>query len=331
MKGKMLSEDDYQMIQSMSTVRDIGLYLKNQTYYSQSLAGIDENNIHRGRLEILLYRALITDALKIASYLKGKEKLIYRFVYRRQEVEDIKKMLRVLMTGKSLDTMDKQILFISRHSRIDFNKVMIAKTIRELVDALKGSNFFDVLNPLVQDESNIDLFAAETALDMYFYQKIFNQMKNYYSGKDAEILERAFGFEADFKNILWIYRGKKYYDLRKEVLYSNLIDYRYKLKMQELTLMIEADNSEKVLAIVKETYLKKYINFDGDHWLTDFLSRQRYEQELNMRLYPFSLAPIISYIFLKEIEIQNITTIVEGVRYAVEPSKFEAYLAKRNT
>lgn len=328
MTGKMLDEKDYAQMQTMNTVRDVALYLKNQTIYSEGLKELDENDVHRGKLEILLYRALITDALKVARYLKGNERLIYRFVYRKQEIEDIKKMLRTLAMGRDLSTLDRRILFISRQSRIDFNVSLQATTIRELVDSLEGTNFHGVLDPLVEGENSINLFTAETALDLYYYNRIFTQIRKFYSGKDAQILKQSFGYEADFKNILWVFRGKKFYNLRKEVLYSNAINHRYKLKKEQLAELVEATTEEGMISVLKTTYLADYIDFDGDRWETDFLTRLGHLQLLNMRLDPFSIAPIIGYVFLKEMEIQNITTIIEGVRYKQDPSQFEQYIAK---
>ncbi len=328
MTGHMLDEKDYSQMETMSSVRDVALYLKNQTYYREELQELDENDVHRGTLEILLYRALITDALKVAHYLKGHEKLIFRFVYRKQEVEDLKKMLRTLSMGHELSTLDRRILFISRYSKINFDVSLQAKTIRELVDSLEGTNFFNVLDPLVEGENTINLFTAETLLDLYYYNKIFSQIEKYYTGKDAEILRQAFGYEVDFKNLLWVYRGKKYYHLGKEVLFSNAIGHRYKLKKQQLADLVEATTEDGMIDVLKKTYLAKYIDFEGDNWESDFLTRLGHLQLLNMRLYPFSVAPMIGYIFLKELETQNITTIIEGVRYKQDPSKFDQYLAK---
>ena len=134
MKGKMLKEGDFRELMIKPNVKEAALYLKKHTYYSEALKDLDESDIHRGYLEILLYRAVITDALKIAKYLKGKEKLIYRFIYRRQEVEDIKRMLRTLRMGHPLSEIDRKTLFISRKSRIDFNKSLMATNEVELVD-----------------------------------------------------------------------------------------------------------------------------------------------------------------------------------------------------
>jgi V/A-type H+-transporting ATPase subunit C len=326
MKGKMLSEDDYKNMMVKGSVSEVASYLKSNTYYGESLKDLNEKNIHRGNLEMLLYRAEISDSLKIARYLKGNDKLIYRYVYRKQEIEDLKKMLRTLQMGKQLEEIDKLTLFISKYSKINFNETLKAKTVGELVQSVKGTNFYDILKPLLLDETHIDLFSAEMALDMYYYNKLKSQLSKEVKGKDREIVGSIIGAEADLRNILWIYRGKKYYDLNKEILYRYLIPLSFKLNKQELIKMVEANNSQEVIEIVQTTYYENYIGNDPNQWEHEFIKYLLKVQYKNIQSFPYSLAPIVGYIVIKEMEIDNIIAIIEGVRYQVSPDEIRKQL-----
>ncbi len=46
----------------------------------------------------------------------------------------------------------------------------------------------------------------------------------------------------------------------------------------------------------------------------------------NISMYPFSIAPIMGFMFAKEVEIMNITTIIEGIRYSLDPNKIKKFL-----
>lgn len=327
MQGKMLTKEDYEQMILKKSVKDVAIYLKNNTYYAQALEDLNENDVHRGHLEILLYRAVIVDALKIARYLKGHEKTIYRYVYRKQEIEDLKKILRTLQMGKSLDELDRNTLFISKHSVIDFTKSLKAKNIEEFVETVKGTNFYPILKPLIIDENTIDIFAAEMALDMYFFKRVMNQVETIVTGRDKIIVETAFGLEAEFRNLLWIYRGKKYYNINKEMLYRYLIPYRNKIKNKEYAKMIESQDEEELLEVLEKGFFSKIIDFREDNWESQFIGYLEKHQIKNMKLYPFSIAPIVGYIYVKEVEIINITTIIEGIRYKVSPTEIRKYLA----
>lgn len=323
MKGKMLTQDDYQNMMSKKNVSEVAAYLKNNTYYSNVLKDLNTTEVHRGYLEILLYRAEIFDALKIAEYLKGNDKTIYRYVYRKQEIEDLKKMLRCLQMGNSLSSLDRRILFISKYSKINFNKALNAKNIFELVESVKGTNFYRILKPLIISEDKIDMFSAEMALDLYYYERLMIHLKGFTKYGNLQLISSLFAVEADFRNIAFIYRGKKYYNLNKEKLYRYIIPFSYKLKKQDIIKMIEAKDELEIVNIIKSTYYKKYLGDDPNKWEVDFLRCYLKTQQRSIQKYPYSLAPIIGYIILKETEIFNIIEVIESVRYGVTKNEIK--------
>lgn len=238
----MLTDEDFDQLAHMSSVPEIAAYLKKNTYYKSGFGDMDPKDIHRGELEIILYRHMITDALKIAGYLNGWEKKFWRYIYRKQEVEDLKKMLRALQTGRSLKDINRRTLFISRYSKINFNVSLEAKNARELVETLQNTKFYKLLKPLLKEDGSIDLFAAEMGLDMYYYSRMYHQIKDRMSGSDSKVLLKDYGLDADFRNMLWIYRAKKYYGLSKERIFTYLIPGGYKLKRKQLIALAEAAN-----------------------------------------------------------------------------------------
>lgn len=328
MQGKMLKNEDYEQLLNMDSVADIGQYLKMHTYYKENFINLGDSITHRGELEVMLYRALIKDALKIAGYLRGKEKAIYRFVYRKQEIEDIKKMLRALQMGKDLNELNKRTMFISRNSHIDFDVSLKASNAKELIESLTQTNYHNILKPLLLSDTKINLFAAEMALDLFYYKQLNAEIKKNISGKDADVLTKAFGLDADYRNMMWIYRGKKFYNIRKEILYSYMLPSGYKLKKEQIVDLIEEESADKVLKLLKKGPYGDIIDFDSPHWATSFFKYYGDKQIKNMRLLPFSIAPVVGYIFVKEIEILNLTTIIEGVRYGASQTTMESYLAR---
>ena len=330
MLGNMLTEEDFDSMAHMNSVQDIAGYLKNHTYYKPHFEALDANEIHRGELEVILYRAMITDALKIAKHLKGWEKSFYRYVYRKQEVEDLKKMLRALQIGKSLKAINRQTLFISRYSKIDFNVSLEATNARELVDTLKNSKYYTLLKPLLKEDDTIDLFSAEMSLDMYYYGRLYHQIRKHMRGEDKTVMLRDYGLDVDFRNMLWIYRSKKYYKMSKERIFTYLIPGGYKLNKEELVNLVEAVDGDAVMARLKKGPYGSIIDFDSGHWGNGFYSYASFIYRSNIRLKSTTIAPMVDYIFLKEIEIVNLTTIIEGVRYRIAPDEVEKFVSKQH-
>lgn len=326
MKGKMLTEADYNELLQKKSVKDVANYLKTSTYYVDTFKDLDESDVHRGYIEILLQQSILADAIKISKYLRGTEKQLYRFIYRKHEIEDLKKMLRLLTTGKSLSEIDRRSLFINKYSKIDFNAALASKNIRELIDSLKNTRFYSLLNPLYKSDTGLDLFSAESALDLYYYNVILKNLQDYSRDKQDTMIENIIRMEVDLKNIFMIYRGKKYYQVSKELMHLYHIPFYYKLKEKDIIEMIEAPSAEEVLQIISSKYYSKKILFHQSNWERQYYRFMRSAISKCMRDEPLSMAPVMGYIYLKEIESMNITTIVEGIRYNVEPHQIKELL-----
>ncbi len=324
MTGKMLKKNDYEQLMAKKSVKEVALYLKNNTYYHEVLEGINENNIHRGHLESLLSQALIQDVLKIDRYLKGSDKSIYRFVYMRQVIDDLKKMMRVLQVGKSLEQMDKSFFFINKYSVIDFDVLLKADNFNTWLDGLSDTGFYKLLKPLIIDDHKIDLFSAEMILDMYFYKQLVEQDGDLPSRTEKEMF--FLGTAADFGNILWIYRGKKYYKLSKEMLYRYLVPFNYKLKPHLMNQMIDAKDDDTLLKLLNQSAYKFLFNDNPIEWDKRFQEYLAHGLKKYIRMSPFSIAPIIGYVVIKQIEIANITTIIEGIRYGEDLKTIEHFM-----
>jgi len=55
-----------------------------------------------------------------------------------------------------------------------------------------------------------------------------------------------------------------------------------------------------------------------------------YQQKSLMKKYEFSIAPVIGYIYLKEMEAQNIINIIEGIRYKIDADTITNFLVGVN-
>lgn len=320
MKGKLLQKEDYERLLQMPNVKEAALYLKNATCYKEALADLDENDVHRGHLEILLYRSIMEDTDKISHYVSGYEKELFYYIYTDHEIEDIKKMIRFLRLNRPLAEMDKQLLFMDKYSKIDFEKCFSARSDEELVEALKGSAYYKVLKGLLDEKNQLPIFEAEMALDYYSYQEIIRHIDHFKMDHAREIALQMFGYMIDYKNIMYIYRSKHYYQLSKEMLYRYTIPLFYKLSAEEVKAMIEAESTEEMVQLVGQSFYGKIFDLNKKGVTLAYRRFMRSHWVHLMSLEPFGLASILGYFLLKEIEIFDVTAIIEGIRYSVGSS-----------
>lgn len=317
MKGKLLQKSDYENLIQMKNVKDAAMYLKNATCYQEALVDLNENDVHRGHLEILLYRSIMEDSDKMSHYVTGFEKELFYYIYTDHEVEDIKKMIRFLRLGRPLSEIDEKILFKDKHSKIDFQNCLAARNDEELIESLKGTPYYNVLRGLLNEKNELPIFEAEMALDYFNYQEIIRHMNDFKMQQAREMAMEMFGYMMDYRNIMLIYRGKHYYNLSKEMLYRYRIPMYHKITKQQVEDMIEAGSLEEVIRIVEQSFYGKLFDLRKKGVALAFRRFMRQHWVHLMNLHPFGLASILGYFLLKDIEIIDITAIIEGIRYSV--------------
>ncbi len=327
MTGRMLTTVDYEELLKKNTVSDVATYLKSQTQYKTILGEVNENTIHRGKLEQIFKNTLMNDYMKLFRFIRGNAKEFLRFAFLRYEIEDLKILLRVLETEHNTQLVHDSLLFLKRYSTVDIEKLSSSKNIQEFIQNLKGSVYYNILSPFIVNKQHLNLFSVEMSLDMYFFSLIWKQKDKLLRGQDKKIINQSFGSEIDILNMLWIYRCKKFYQMPKEIIYSYIIPHRYKLNKAQIVSMVEAKDYEEVKKIIQATKYADVFAGENDHYFErNFTYYANKTHKRFLRQNHFSIASLMSYLHLKEIEIHNIISITEGIRYNLKPEEIRNYI-----
>jgi len=153
---------------------------------------------------------------------------------------------------------------------------------------------------------------------LYYYTNLWKAQKRFLKGVNKDIATAVHGTEIDMQNIIRIYRLKTHYKPMKELIYKYILPINYKISSEMIMKMIEADNERTLLALIKSTcYGKHFLEKQNDQ--ESIYEAQSLVYRRVKKKYSNSIAPIICYLFKKEMEIKNITSILEGVRYSLAP------------
>lgn len=324
--SKLLSPQDYEQLLHKSSVQEVASYLKHKTSYGHVLRDLDENTAHRGEIEKILSNAQFRRCQKLMKLIKGKESKFMQYNIIRYEIEDLKLMIRTLHIHHSLDEIEKS-LFILEKTSLDIKKLLASKTLSELVDGLKGTEYYNILNPLIKSDDEASMFTIEMALDLYYYRWILKAKERYLSGEDKRIITKSIGEEIDVLNLIWLFRVKKYYKMDKDLVYRYILPSYYHLTKEELQTMVEAESLEDLLNLIEKTTYNHI--FDEDKSILFDYNYRRFIMTLQEKLLktkPFSIASIISYLHIKEVEMKNIISIIEGIRYGLSGEKIKSMI-----
>lgn len=321
-KGKLLSREDYKAMCSMASVNAIASYLKQTPSYSHFLNGIIEADIHRDQLERLIYFSLTDDYIDLYNFAGSGNRRFLEIFLIKHEIQFLKSCLYGVLNNT--DVNPSYIFneeFSQEHYSFNVRLLMESTTIDELKKNLLGTPYYKIF-----DKFSGNVFEIESKLDRYYFDIIEETIKGLSNKTDKEAAFDLFGSEADLLNILWLYRAKVIYEIPNDEIYDFIIPFGNKLTKKKLNEFIASKDANSFTdLVVKSRYGKLFTSFEKNTDIIIFKYMYAVNKTLTLK-FPYAAPGIFAYLYIKEIEIRNITTIIEGVRYGLNPEVIYSYL-----
>lgn len=328
MQAKLLTDQDFVNIAGLHSVPEVVEYLKGKEAYADALNRMDETLYHRGNIEKVLGQSLYADYSRIYRFAGMKQKKFIKGFWKQYEIALINYCLRIVFNHYDVPfDLDYKKEYFDRYSQISIDKLVTSESIGELVENLKGTEYYEPLAKL-KDASEATLYDYDMALEQYYFRNAWSRQRKVLNRKERELYTRDCGIKIDLLNLQWIYRAKKYYHMVPPDIYLMMIPIQYRLKADEFKAMVEAPTVEQFMQLVAGSYYG--IHFDS---VQNPSSLEQMYRECLHKLYlsdrrrePYSIATVNTYLFLKEEEIDKLTTALECIRYGLTQRETLGYL-----
>ena len=316
-----IKEEQFQEMAALETVGEAVEYLRGFLPYKEIFGDMADEELHRGTIEQLLDLSQYRDFAKLYQFANMKQRHFLDLYFMHYEIGILKTCLRNA-AGHREQRRDLSMFrdFFERHSDLDLMALSRSSSTEEFIGNLKGSMYYEPLNHILQ-EGQVNLPACENALDMMYFRFIWKIKDKYLSKPEQKIMTQCFGTRMDMLNLQWIYRSKKFYQLRPGDIYAMLIPIQLHLTKKEINRMAEAESLEAFIQAVKETWYGAAVmeKMEGKE------SLRALAQSIVDRIYqktgqkdPYSIAVLNSYLYFKEREIKRIINTIEKIRYGVK-------------
>ena len=325
--GKRITERSYSELLTCNKVADIAAYLKRKTDYRGVLMNDNENSGHRAALEECLRLKLFADFEALGRYDLWVGEHFFEYIISRAEIEQIMHSLMLLSAGESGECIHSIPGFFHSHAKFDIRALEHVSSYDEFLKIVSKSPYYKILLPFKPSaDQRINLTAAETALYNYLGDTVFGVINKYVRGKARKQLVDFFNMYVDLNNLVRIVRMKKFYNLSEDYMMAGLMKHGT-LSEEDLRKFVVCDNTKQMMADMKKTKM-------GKRWFSQGLDVVD-KVPINMRFnwsrhnIRFSVSPpvvLVSYIFLQEVEILNLTNIIEGVKYGLPPEEIRKML-----
>lgn len=327
MQAKLLGDKEYEELAGLGTVPEAVEYLKGCSAYSEYVGEMDISLYHRGNVEKVMYQSLFDDYSRIFRFSGIKQKEFLKQYWKRYEVDLINYCLRIVFNHYEVPfDLEYKKRFFDRYSQISIDRLITSGNINELVDNLRDTEYYGALSRIRESEKGT-LFDYDLALDLYYFSTMWKKEKKLLKGDEKELFLKDYGTKIDLLNLQWIYRAKKYYHMLPPDIYALTIQYHYRIRVDEFKELVEtptAEEFERRMAV--SYYSKRYKLEDGRSIERKYKDVLKHLYLMDRRKNPYSIATINTYLFLKEEEIDKLTTILECIRYGLPKRETLAYL-----
>jgi V/A-type H+-transporting ATPase subunit C len=213
----------------------------------------------------------------------------------------------------------------------DFRLLLQASNVEGVVNQLVRFGYGAVLLPLVEGfQRTKDVFALQHALDRYYFAQLL-EVARFFQG-DEWTVRRFIQSEIDVRNVLVLLKGKDA-RLETEAVMGRILEGGEFPRSQAQDAYTTSRTVPEVVSTLEGRFPKLgegLGRYQSDRSLVQFevvLTRERALRELRqLRTYPLSLAIIFTFLFLAELERNDIRRIVFAKVYGIAPDDLRPLL-----
>ena len=334
-KGTLLDGELFRRLLDCSQVSDVAHMLMS-TYYGKFLP-TDAETLHRDKFEFLLISIINSEVQSFFSSAGIDRRAFLKMWLERQDIQLIKSRIWEIYAGKTgsdIETGGYEDLSSLEFSLVDKRKLLSSNRIEDIITSIKNDSLATYLEDAMKRSTGgiSPTFMLGYAIDAFHNNRLFDTAKCF-SGREQEGLLSLTGTYIDIMNITSIYRGKRYFNMPGEFTLS-ILNSRYHIDFEKLK-TISSLPPERMYEPLAGTRYALLLPTEGkNNEMSDAASityRMRSIERANaLRVFQSGNAGthfVLAYLILRELEIMDLSAIIEIVRYNYDRSKAEKLIA----
>ncbi len=330
--GKRLRPQQYRAMMSLHTVPDIAAYLKQTAAYRNLLADMEPSVVHRGYLELILQRAVFQQYLHFCKLEQLQNTPFFRFVIMDYEIRELLKAIQLLPQHDSSSYISQMYSWLAPYTAFSLEALAQAKSYEEILDVIKHTVYYTFLKPfLTQAEETFSYFSCEMALRAGYMQHLLDETNRIMKGKNRDALSELIREQIDLINLINAYRLKSVFHTDEDTLRSLMLPIRGFLPKRICDALYNAPDTETFRQILSRTRYGRLIKNQGE--LSHHLQMEHCFNMLRcrtarnaLRFSDHALVSLYAAHYLHRVEVDNLTTIIEGIRYDKPASYLESLI-----
>jgi V/A-type H+-transporting ATPase subunit C len=201
------------------------------------------------------------------------------------------------------------------------------------VELLRATPYYDVLTfALKRYNAEQSLFPLEVAIDLDYWRKLWHEARNLL-GQDQGPATRIVGSLLDMNNVMWAIRYRVYQGLSEEETINYTLPFGYHVRDEDIRAVAAGGD---VRSIVSRLYprladIGALLEEPKRGLPTLELALKRYLMQQCMAAFvgnPFHVGIPLAFLVLSDLEVQDLTVLIEAKYTNLPVNDFRAFLLK---
>jgi V/A-type H+-transporting ATPase subunit C len=298
--------------------------LLKDTAYAPYLESITEKDFTPRAVVLSLKRRLADSYQSVIHSAPGSARPVLAQLYRHYEVNNLKAVLRGIAIGDSRNSATslwegvRDLMFPYGSMTVLPAEAMVeTRSVAAAVELLRGTPYFDVLSfAMKRYSAEQSLFPLEAALDLHYWRRLWQEARKLL-GEDQGQALRIIGSLVDTNNLMWAIRYRVYQALSEEELINYTLPFGYRVHDEDIRAVAAGADVAALL-----TRLYPSITDANAYFEEPKKGLPRLESELKRHVLrqcmtafvgnPFQIGVPLAYLVLSDLEIQDLTVLVEA-------------------
>lgn len=321
--GSFLKKSDYDSLIQRTSVSMVVSYLKGTPRYSAPFSEIDENTIHRGKVEEILGEFVFSDYIRLRRFGNSPKGSILDFYIRKTETEQIIKLIAATATKSQQDFFLNMPVYLMDYLSFDVGAAAGCGNFSELAAFLSRIKMYRPLAQMLDCEKP-DINRCIIAANGCYLGWAFSTINREFKGRKKDTLTQFLLRKIDADNVLLCYRLKKFFDESEERIKELMLPYHYRIKPADIDDALKsAKPTDALISLMESRCLTKGIAVDEEF---PELSTEKADFSYfrhRLALTSDETEAVFALLILADNERTNLQKIIEGIRYGESPAEIE--------
>ncbi len=233
MYSSLLSPQDFARLSDSPDFPTLIAQLKT-TAYGPYLESLKDKDLTPQKVDSQIKGRLADSYASVIQMAPQHAKSILKQLYRYFEVENIKAILRGILTDSSWERIREVLFPMGSMSVLPAQAMVESGSVGSAIELLQGTTYYETLSfAMKRFSSEQNLFPLEVALDLYYWRQLWAEAKKL-QGQDREQASRIIGSLMDVNNLMWVIRYKVYYQLSEEEIINYTLPFGYRVRDEDV-------------------------------------------------------------------------------------------------